>query len=180
MWKDEKWLAREIARLVGSSDEWWRVNLGFFRDEEELQLQHLLSFRGFEAGSEGDDPPVALYYSFVLHWKLCGHDESECRFMQALVVYHSYRLPAKAVGKVLLPKSFDRDAEEVQKEWIRFTDWWLDLAEENGWEIRTGNVQRARSGSPLKRRKSTLSAKRRPLGLADVKREALGDRFELG
>lgn len=171
--KDEKWLGRELARLVGLSDEWWRSNLAFYRDEAELQLDQLVSFDQFRAGAAGDDPAAALYHSYILHWKLCGHDDPECRFHQALVLYHSHRLPAKTTGKALLPKSFDRDEAEVEKEWIIFAEWWLDLAEENGWGV---GGKRSRSRSPKKRSRVQVTAKEGQRGLGGVKREMFGDR----
>lgn len=176
-WKDEKWLGRELARLAGLSDEWWRVNSTFFRDEQELQLSSLASFRPFEASTGDEDPPIALYHSFVLHWKLCGHDDAECRFYQALVLFHSHRLAPKTSGKVRVPLSLDFDDKKVQSDWIDFAEFWLDLAEEKGWDVSTVG-KRVRSRSPRKRPRSTVDAKDAGLGQLGVKKEALGDRIE--
>ncbi|ORY80677.1 hypothetical protein BCR35DRAFT_331745 [Leucosporidium creatinivorum] len=157
--RDARWWSRKVAKeLAGCSEEWWRSNAGFEREESELGLDELDEFAVFQEGAEGAegaDPPVARYYSFVLHFKLCGHAEEECRYHRALVLYHSFRVPRGTTGKKLLPKRWDLEEEETRREWTEFESWWVGMAEKLGWGeegSKSRSESRSKSRSPRKRK----------------------------
>lgn len=164
--REKKWWSRKVAKeLAGCSEEWWRVNAGFKREERELDLPELEEFAVFAEGGDGEDPPVARYYSFVLHFKLCIHTEEECPHHRALVLYHSFRLPKGTVGKRSLPRRWDLESEETRTEWEEFGEWWEGMRERMGW-----------AGEGRSRTKS-LSPRKRKL---EVKEEVQDEEVEFG
>lgn len=166
--EDSKWWSRRVAKeVLGCSEEWWRVNGGFEREERELGLTELDGFEVFCVGGgrgEEGDPPAARYYSFVHHYKLCGHTTEECPHHRALVLYYSFRVPKGTVGKKSLPRRWDLEDEETRREWNEFGEWWEGMKERMGWgEERS----RSRSVSPRKRK-------------LEVKEEEMDDEEEFG
>lgn len=165
--RDSNWIARELARVTGRKDEWWRTNSAMYHEEQQLELHGLPSFQPFCGANRGTpDPSVAEWYAFIQHYKLCRHEDSPatCIYHRALLVFHTYRAPRGSAERVPLPSSFDLDS--TRDEWLAFATYY---------DAKFGKRDEAEAGSVSPRKNRSLSPRKRryfELGLSKAETPA--------